>query len=290
MVLRSRAMTFLPIYVAEEKGFFQDQGVDIRYIHSHEDKRRMVQLVMEGEVAFYATISAAVESVLRGWGEMRALCATSLSRYPCAARSEIKSLKDLKGKKAMVGGGRSMSELLWLCHRYGWEPGKDIEIVSGELSDRAKVFLDPTFAAVFGRPQYLFWIKKGDFHLLSYPDPERAWPEGGIATSLRLIEENPQAAQKVVNAVVQATEYLKNHRDEAIAIAMKHVPYLNQEAAEGNYDILREWYSYEVSETAIAHQAEVLSVAMKQFRALKLDDVADLSFLKRTLADKTSQP
>jgi ABC-type nitrate/sulfonate/bicarbonate transport system substrate-binding protein len=288
LVLRTRAMTFLPFYIAEERGFFRAQGVDVWCIHSHEEKQRMVQLVLEGDVAFYATISAAVESVLGGWGEMRALFATSLSRYPCAARSEIKSLADLKGKKVMVGGGRSMSEVLWLCHRYGWEPGKDIEIVSGESSDRAQAFNDPSYAAVFGRPQYLFWLKKGGFHLLTYPEPERAWPQGGLVTSLRLIKEDPGAVQKVVNGVILATEYLKNHRDEAIAVALDKVPYLNREAAEGNYDTLREWYSYEVSGAAIAHQAEVLGVAKKQFRPMKLDDVAELSFLKRALGDMTS--
>jgi NitT/TauT family transport system substrate-binding protein len=290
LVLRAQAIGFLPFYIAEEKGFFRDQGVSIRTVHSHEEKKRMVQLVLEGEVAFYATISVAVESLIRGWGEMRALCATSVSRYPCAARSEITSLSDLKGKKVMVGGGRSMSEVLWICHRYNWELDKDLHVVRGDLSERSKVFSDPSFSAVFGRPQYLFWLKKGGFHLLPYPDSERAWPEGGVATSLRLIQENPEAVQKVVNAVVLATEYLKHHRDVAVEVALKNVPYLDREAAEGNYDVLREWYSSEVSEAAIAHLTEVHNVTTKQSRRIKLDQVADLSFLRNAMGSKAAVP
>ncbi|HET8562941.1 MAG TPA: ABC transporter substrate-binding protein [Candidatus Binatia bacterium] len=286
LVLRAQAIGFLPFYIAEEKGFFRDQGVSIRYVHSHEDKKRMVELVLEGEVAFYATISVAVESLLRGWGEMRALCATSVSRYPCAARSEIKSLAELKGKKVMVGGGRSMSEVLWLCHRYNWELGKDLHVVRGDLSERSKAFFDSSFSAVFGRPQYLFWLKKGGFHLLPYPDPGRAWPEAGVTTSLRLIQENPEAVQRVVNAVVLATEYLKHDRDAAVEIALKNVPYLDREAAEGNYDVLRDWYSSEVSESAIAHLTEVHAVATKHSRVIKLEEVADLSFLRNAVALK----
>jgi ABC-type nitrate/sulfonate/bicarbonate transport system substrate-binding protein len=283
LVLRAQAFSFLPFYIAEEKGFFSAQEVRIRYVHSHDEKKRMVQLVLEREVAFYATISIAVEAAIRGWGGLKALCATSVSRYPCAARSEIQSLADLKGKKVMVGGGRSMSEVRWLCHRYGWELGKDLHVVTGDLSARAKVFSDPSFSAVFGRPQYLFWLKKGGFHLLPYPDADRAWPEGGITTSVDLIENNPEAVQKVVNAVVQATEYVKHNRDAAIELAMKNVPDLNRDAAEGNYDVLRDWYSSEVSESAIAHLTEVHNIATKNSRAVKLAEVADLSFLRRAM-------
>jgi NitT/TauT family transport system substrate-binding protein len=289
LVLRAQAIGFLPFYVAEEKGFFRDEGVSVRYLHCHDDKKRMVQLLLQGEVAFYATISVAVESLIRGWGELRALCATSVSRYPCAARSEITSFAALKGKKVMVGGGRSMSEVLWLCHRYRWELGRDLHVVRGSLDERSKVFADPTFSAVFGRPQYLFWLKKGGFRLLPYEERARAWPEGGITTSVRLIQEKPEAVQKVVNAVVRATAYLKDHRDAAIEIALKNVPYLDREAAEGNYDVLRDWYACEITEPAIAHLTEVHNIATKQARAIRLEEVADLSFVTNALRSKVGE-
>jgi ABC-type nitrate/sulfonate/bicarbonate transport system substrate-binding protein len=279
-------MTHLPFYAAEQKGFFREQGVSVRCIHCHDEPQHVVELMMEGEVAFYATIVASVEAKMHGWGDLRALCATMLSKYPCAARTEIRSLADLKGKKVMVGGGRSYNEFMWLCHYYGWQPEKDVEFVRGELSDRVKAFLDPTFAAVFGRPQYLFWLKKGGFHLLPYPE-NRAWAEAGLSTSLPLIKEKPEVVQKVVNAIVMATEYLKQNRDEAVNVARKNVPYLTQEEAEGNYDVFREWYSFDISEGAIAHQAEVFGMAKKAFRPVKLDEVADLSFLQKALAQQT---
>ncbi|HWP59293.1 MAG TPA: ABC transporter substrate-binding protein [Candidatus Acidoferrales bacterium] len=275
-------MTHLSFYAAEDKGFFEREGVKVRCLHSHDEPQAVVRLMMAGEVAFYATIVAAVEAALHGWGELRALCATMLSKAPCAARAEIKSLADLKGKKVMVGGGRSYNELLWLCRYYGWQPEKDIEVVRGELSDRVEAFRDPSVAAVFGRPQYLFWLKEGGFHLLPYPE-NRAWAEAGLTTSLRLVREQPDTVQRVVNAIVGATEFLKQNRDQAVEIAVKYVPYLTREAAEGNYEVMREWYSYDISESAIAHQAEVFGMAKNAFRPLKLDEVADLSFLHEAL-------
>jgi ABC-type nitrate/sulfonate/bicarbonate transport system substrate-binding protein len=118
-------------------------------------------------------------------------------------------------------------------------------------------------------------------HLLRYPDQDDAWPEGCLATSQALIEEKPEVVQKAVNAVVAATDYARTHKDEAVAIAMNHVGYLGKEAVEGNYEVLREWYSSDISETAIAHIVEVLELKTSG-RSLKLEDFADLSFLMRT--------
>jgi NitT/TauT family transport system substrate-binding protein len=281
LVLRAASMSGLPFYVAEDKGFFDREKIKVRCIHSHDPKRRMVQLLAEGEVDFYTSISAIVEAVSRGV-KVKALCATSNSRYPCAARESINSFADLKNKKVMVGGGRSRNEVLWLCRRLGWQADQDLEIISGDLSERAQAFSDPSFAAVFGRPQYLSWLKKGGFHLLPYPDKDDAWPEGCLATSQAWIEEKRDLIQRVVNAVVAATEYAKSHKEEALTVAMNHVGYLGEEVVEGNYDVLREWYSNHLSETALAHVVDVLELKHDSAQPLRLADFADLSFLLRT--------
>ncbi|HWP57392.1 MAG TPA: ABC transporter substrate-binding protein [Candidatus Acidoferrales bacterium] len=278
IVLRAPSLSGLPFYIAEERGFFEKEGASVRCLHSHDPKRRVVRLLVEGEVAFYTSISAIVEGAAAG-AQVKALCATSNSRHPCAARENIRSFADLKNRKIMVGGGRSRNEVLWLCRRYGWDAERDLEIVSGDLAERAKAFADPSFAAVFGRPQYLAWLKKGGFHLLPYPDKEDAWPEGCLATSQALIDEKPEIVQKIVNAVVAATDYARDHKDDAIDVAMKYVGYLGREAVEGNYDVLREWYSNEITATAIAHVIDVLG--LDRARGVKLEDFADLSFLRR---------
>jgi ABC-type nitrate/sulfonate/bicarbonate transport system substrate-binding protein len=280
LILRAASMSGLPFYIAEELGFFDKEKVPVRIIHSHDPKRGVVQLLADGEIAFYTSISAIVDAVNRGV-KVKALCATSNSKYPCAARNSIRSFADLKDKKVMVGGGRSRNEVLWLCRGQGWQPDRDIEMVSGDLAQRAQAFSDPSFAAVFGRPQYLSWLKKSGFHLLSYPDKDDAWPEGCLATSQKLIDGEPELVQKVVNAVVAATEFARSNKPEALEIAMRHVGYLGQAEVEGNYDVLREWYSNDITATAIAHIVEVLELKRQAARPIELHDFADLSFLAR---------
>ena len=98
-------MTFLPFYVAEEEGFFERQGVTVRCVHIRAAKERTIQLVREGDVTFYTSISTTVEAILRGWGEVKALCSNASAPFSCVARSEIRSVAELKGGTVMVGGG-----------------------------------------------------------------------------------------------------------------------------------------------------------------------------------------
>ena len=284
LVLPYPTMTFLPFYVAEEKGLFERQGVKVRCIHSRDGKQRFVQLALEGEVAFYTSMSTTVEAILRGWGEVRALCANTVAHFPCVVRPEIKSMADLKGKKIMVGGGRSKNEALYICSIYGWQPGKDIEIVSqGDAIGRIHAFKDPNIFAVFARVQYLSWGEKEGFRALPYPTPGTAWCEGGLATSLQLIRENPELVQKVVTAVAEATEFVKNSAEEAIAVALKRIQYLDRAAAEDNYRVLHGAFSCDIEAPAIEYMAEVLGMVKKCPRKVMLEEIADLSFLQRAL-------
>jgi len=272
-------MTFLPFYVAEEERFFEAQKVRVRCIHSSEGKEMFVRLAVEQEVAFFTAVSTTVEAVLRSWGEVRALCANVVARFPCMVRPEIQSLEQLKGRKVMVGGGRSNNEALYICSRFGWQPGKDIELVHGDAVDRIHAFQDPEISAVFARAQYLFWAEKAGFRPMFHRDPKVAWYDGGLATSVNLIRKDPDVVQRVVTAVVQASQFVKENEEEAIAVALRRIPYLDQEQAQGNYKVLRDNLSCDITATGIHYMAKVLGQVKGTPRQLKLEEVADLSFL-----------
>ncbi len=286
LILPYPTMTFLPFYVAEESGFFAKRGVIVRCLHAREAKERRIRLCIEGAIDFYTSISTTVEAILRGWGEVRVLCTNVVSRFVCMARPDIKSVPDLKGRKIMVGGGHSKNEALYWCSLYGWEPGKDIEIISqGDATARIDAFRDPTISAILARPQYLSWGEKEGFRALSYP-PGVGWCGGGLSTSLNLIKEDPGLIQNVVSSVVEATEFVLKNEEQALEVALKRIPYLGKEEAEGNYRILKEIFTCRVEPAAIHYMAEVLGVVKQCPRKVNLEEVADLSFLRQALDKK----
>lgn len=282
-------MTFLPFYVAEEKGFFQEEGVTLRCAHITGGKERTVQLAVEGETAFYTSVSTTVEALLRGWGPVKAVSGNSSLPFFCVARSEIKTPQDLKGKKVMVGGGASNNQITYLCKKNGWIPGKDITIIHGDAEDRIHVFQDPTVSAVLGRTQYLFWAKQAGFHPVPFWDKKTVWHEGGLCTSIHMIQEHPDLVYAAVKATVKAMSYVKENKAKVVAVALKNIPYLTQEDAEGNYDVLRDTFTCDITAPGIRYMVEVLGLAKDSPRRLTLEDVADLSFLQRAYRELSLQ-
>jgi NitT/TauT family transport system substrate-binding protein len=274
-------MTFLPLLVAEEKGFFAAQGIDAYcvQVQTH-GGATLTRLVDRGEIAFLTSLTNAMEAVLCEGHPIKFLCATSLTKFPCVARPEIRSIADLKGKKVMSGGGRSNTDLRFLCARYGLRPGVDVEVVQGDSAGRAKAFDDPTIAAVFARSQFLYWGTQAGFRPLQYPDPGMGWYEGGLAAGVALIEREPEAIQKVINAVVRAADFLRTNRDEAIEVALKRIPHLDRAAAAGNYEILRDGFVDNIEPSVIDYMADVVGTIKGSPRRVTLEEVADLSFLR----------
>jgi hypothetical protein len=160
------------------------------------------------------------------------------------------------------------------------QPGVDVEVVQGDSVGRAKAFEDPTISAVFARSQFLYWGTKAGFKPLYYPDPGMGWYEGGLAAGVALIKRQPETLQKVLNAVVRATEYARQHEEEAVAVGLKRIPNLSHEEALGNYKILREGFAGELAPSVIDYMATVVGTVKSGARRVTLEEIADLSFLR----------
>jgi ABC-type nitrate/sulfonate/bicarbonate transport system substrate-binding protein len=243
-----------------------------------------------GDLDFYTSISTTVEAVLRGWGDVKALCSNQTTLYFCAARREIAELKDLKAKRVMVGGGASNNQITYLSKKLGWIIGSDITIVRGDALDRIKAFNDPSIAAVIAREEYAYWALEAGWRLLPYPDKYMRWHGGGLCTSGSLIREQPDTVYQAVKSVLQATNYLNSHRREAIDLACSRITHLSREGAEGNYDVhLRNGgYSCAITEEGIRYQSEVLALAKGVNKKVTYEDAVDLSFLEKAQGEAGS--
>ena len=274
------AVTFLPIYLAVEKGFFAQEGLHVDYAHALTDsKSKAIKLALTGEIAFLDGVSTGVEAAVRGWDQVKILCGGVRDPHLLMVSPRIERVADLKGKKVMAGGGRSINEVLYLCKQNGWEPGRDITILKGGQKDRMEVFQDPSIDAVAARIQFWHWAQKYGYRRLDYENGQ-TWYSGGVVTTTRMIQEEPEVVQKVVKTYVQSVEYLKKNREDAIQTILKNVPYLDNEGATGSYDVLQDIWNPALEPSSLEYMAEVLGVAAGSTYKPSFEDMTDLRFLR----------
>jgi ABC-type nitrate/sulfonate/bicarbonate transport system substrate-binding protein len=73
------------------------------------------------------------------------------------------------------------------------------------------------------------------YNILAGP-PEVGLPASGLFTSNRLLQDNPQAVNRTLRAIVKANRFIAANRQEAIAVMLKWLPQ-TQEVASQSYDI-----------------------------------------------------
>lgn len=147
--------------------------------------------------------------------------------------NDIKSWEDLKGKKvgtAAATGGMKLT-LMETLSKNGVDPEKDVELVANGVRQEAYATLTSgeVDATVIHQPFATLAEKEGTGHVLAktwefIPD----YTTGVLVASNRLIEEQPEAIERILEVYYYANEYCKNNFDVFIPWAAE---YLNLDEA-----------------------------------------------------------
>src|SRR6185295_18934974 len=88
----SRSNTVTPLYVAADKGFFHEEGLEVELIQV--SPRLGVMAVMNGDVAFTTSFTSTFRAILQGVPLKLVLVALKKGVYYLVTRPEIKNVQD----------------------------------------------------------------------------------------------------------------------------------------------------------------------------------------------------
>ena len=214
---------YLPLYVAQEKGYFKEAGLDVdveRLIGLAEVSKDYVAGKMQGRANL--TLDAVKE---RSEGlDHKVILAIDYSNGSDAilARQDIHSVTDFKGKRVGYEVG-TLEEffLTWALNENGMQLS-DIISVPANPEEAAKMLKEGTVdVAVTYEPFVSKFVSSGEFHV-TYSSKDAP----GLITDILtfrtdFIEANPETIQAIVGAYFKALTFWKEHPAEASAIVAK---------------------------------------------------------------------
>jgi NitT/TauT family transport system substrate-binding protein len=276
-------MTLLSFYAAKEQGFLAEEGVDLEILHVAGGGHAIMKMFLEGEVDFLFAHWEMVEIAMRGQLEVRALCGSIADPYCFFVRPEIKTFADLKGKNVMVGpnGSGSNTEARYCLLQAGVNPEQEVNFLVGDYKQRIQALHDPNVHAMQDRTQTWYWAKKAGWSFLGLPDPDLLLDNGGLSTTLKLIQEQPEIVGKVVKSVVKAARFIREDREGAIALSRKVIPDLTDEEIIGSYEVLRPHFDAAVRPKTIGFIQEAIGTVMGIKKRLAFEELTDLRFLRQ---------
>jgi NitT/TauT family transport system substrate-binding protein len=231
----SRSNTVTPLYVAADKGFFREEGLEVELIQV--SPRLGAMAVMNGDVAFTTSFTSTFRAILQGVPLKLVLVALKKGVYYLVTRPEIKNVQDLKGKKLGIATIRGTDSIVAeeLLRSKGFNPTQLQQIVIGDTALRAQALMTGVVQAVSLSPPHDLLLKNLGYNILAGP-PEVGLPASGLFTSNRLLKENPQVVNRSLRAVMRANRFIAANRQETIAVMVKWLTQ-TQEVAGRSYDV-----------------------------------------------------
>ena len=222
MGIQSTNIGFLPFHVAYHKGFYRDQGIDLEMIFM--STQAVNAAFVRGDIDYSAAVNGIIQTIVRGAPAKILACAVDRPLQSFISRKELRSSRELKGKKiggSTPGGTASLMADLALKH-FGLEPGRDVEVVPLRGNRVAALESGAVDAALLGVPENIIAVDKGYNELLFVGDIVN-FPQNGFGASVKKIQESPEEVYGMVRATLRGLIFsLDNrNRDEVINIILK---------------------------------------------------------------------
>jgi NitT/TauT family transport system substrate-binding protein len=214
-------MIFLSAGVAQHKGFFKDEGLDADIVVM--GAAPSIAALSNGDIEFTLLTGTVIRAAIRGLPVRLVAGLMTSSPHVLLARPEIKSVKELTGKKVGLAGFGDATQVLAriILARNGVDPDKDVQFVPlGPDSGRCAGLQQKLADAVVTSPPWDFEGKKSGFNVLARAYEYLNYPLSGLGSNVKSIQQNRDQVKRTTRALIKASRFIRDNREESVNILM----------------------------------------------------------------------
>lgn len=222
----AHSIFYAPQYVALEKGYFKDEGLDLNLVTGYGADKVMAAVISgEAEIGFMGA-EASVYAYSEGANDPVVNFAQGTQRAGnfLVAREEMPEFQwsDLKGRDVIGGrkGGMPQMVFEYILKKNGLDPATDMNInQSIDFGSTAAAFSggQGDFTVEF-EPSATALEKEGDGYVVASLGVDSGYvPYTSYSAKTSYLEKNSQVIQKFTNALQKGVLYVNSHTPEEIA-------------------------------------------------------------------------
>jgi len=205
----SRSIASIDLFIAQERGFFRDQGLDPQLVQVR--ATAAIAALVAGEVNALGSIGSAIRAIPRG-APIKVL-AVSLRRpvFWLVTRPELKSVGDLKGK--VVGtttlGGSQHTAGIRMLRRAGLNPERDVTVVlGGDVPTQLQALVNGSIqVGILSPPTVIVARDKYKMNVLASAMDEFTSLQNGLAVSDQSLREQRELVRRILRARAKGNRY-----------------------------------------------------------------------------------
>jgi ABC-type nitrate/sulfonate/bicarbonate transport system substrate-binding protein len=269
----SKSLSWFPIHLTREKGFYRAEGLDVDYVIMK--PQIAMQALIAGDVGYTTALGSTIRAAIRGVPVRVVMTIADKPLFALISRPGINSVEELKGKLLGISsfGASTDTYARALLRRYKLIPNQDVKILAlgGGTNRIAAMEAGVVDAALIEAPYNVMLERKGFRKILFVGDLIPS-PLAGFGTRSEKIQKQPDEIQRLVRATLRGIQLAKSNRQEAVRSIMKWAE-MDQALAEGSYEMAASSWS-----TTGAASLPGVQIAMEEIRTeFKLDTTPEPS-------------
>ena len=214
------SMTWLPIKVAVEKGFFREQGLEPLLIQMRGNVATTA--LATGDVDFSLNISPVLNGAIQGLGLKLVAGLNTRPLFALVVRPEIKSPVDLKGKFFAVSSFGNTQAILTEKHlqHLGLKKGEYQLLAMGATAARIAAMEKNLAQGSLLPPPANVLMENQGYRLLGNTAEIIAHPIAGLGTHESKIKTQPDLVKRALRAALKGLLFVRNNPRETQRIIM----------------------------------------------------------------------
>ncbi|MBI2533564.1 MAG: ABC transporter substrate-binding protein [Deltaproteobacteria bacterium] len=229
----------LPFKVAQLKGFWREEGLDVEAILIRGAVG--MQALLGGSVDYTSASGSTIAAAVRGLPVKLVFISSSKPQFELVSQPQIKSVQELKGKIVGISSRGGSNDLMMqiILQKNGLAPNKDVTtLIVGAQEETVIALRTGRIAAALLTPPRNFILQRDGYNRLAYSgDYMPTFANGGIGVTDEKIKNNPAEVLAFVRATIKALQYSMKNRAEMVKIMPGYLGIKDATMIEQLYDL-----------------------------------------------------
>jgi NitT/TauT family transport system substrate-binding protein len=277
----------LPLEIAQRKGFYKNEGLNVRVIVVKTGLQ--ASALAAGEIDYSSVGGAAIRAAAKGLPVKVVMGWWDRPLHILVGKPGITDIKSLKNRRIAISSIGSTPHVMVreALSAEGMNPDHDVIFMSiGGSSARLAALQAGTVDATPLDVAFLEKVDQLGFREILYFGDVVNLPLGGLAVSAEKIKNNPEQIKRMIRATLKGIRFIKTNKEETLGIMKAHL-HIGDAYVGKVYEFAVRSLNDDgdVGKRSLANELRVDKEALGLNRDIPEQQIADWSFAKAAAID-----
>jgi ABC-type nitrate/sulfonate/bicarbonate transport system substrate-binding protein len=232
----SITVTSMPLLVAKDAGFFQQEGFSVELVVMAAAMN--IKVLLSGDIQYATTLGSAVVASLRGINVKTAMVFVDKPLLDLVAAPGVHSIQELKGKPVGISsrGGLHDVSMRRILSGSNLDPAQVAILTVGGQGAMFAAVKTGRIAAGLLNPPFNFMANREGMKSLAFAGNFVRLPSTGIATLTDMLERSPDQTRRLLRALTRARSFAKENKAKVMPILKRNLRLDDDELVSRIYD------------------------------------------------------